>query len=884
MANLSESTLKQYNDLANQYWWLNSQQFKDYVNSKQAWLYDTIAWQMKQQNNEQKAIVVNTTSNTNANNQNIEQKISSWDFTAKEAYDYNQSAWDNQGASKIMPTANTNTNTNEWINTNVNNTDPNTWLPRDIETWKAQWWNMDTLLKMIETQYGHKATYDPINNTITWVKNGVETKWSFDEAWNPIDEQILDANWNPKQISPPQPTQEDFFNTLLSGWSIPPEYKWSDEALRANYRFMLYNQYKGLTSKEYMPLLSTGIILPNTTLYNDLSKDPATLEALKEAQKFNAVNTSRDAKQEIENTENNQSDGAKRENPTLAWAMEDGELTWEEVNELLNNYNPSIKWKEEFVQETREEYLKWQRESEDIERAVDEELMWTWATMSYRNALIASRRRAIQPQLNYAYSRYQWAMWDLSETKKEAMALLNTNLGLYQQQQQRQWQLEDRADDRAYAEESAIKNLELQYQYTYWDLDSDNPTLQNIAIKNAVADLYKKYPINWMESEAIKEQKVKNLMAQWMSGSQAIAQVEQEIRNSESYKNMMNAQNNNWISDSPYWFANVWGGIIAVTNKETWEIEFKKADGSIAWWLNNLIQQNESWEYIQCWKLVNTMIWDITWTYGTMWDSYQSKLNTLNNIWASETPVAWWVFVSNPNSTNGHTWIVQNVNSDGSIVVLEANADWKTGQIQTNTYSKEQQEAMWMKFSQVIGEQNQEQDNNRKLTNTEWTQANQVITSFKTDAQVKAFEDAYIQWLSLLSSLNNASWPWDVAAIFQFMKTLDPASVVRESEFKVAAQSAGVFQYIWNTYDRLMKWEKLTDSQREAFWELAKQFVLDRAKLYDTKYEDSIRRLELQGIPTIYFPTNIANQMREVLNTENWRIPNQSSTWWRVPD
>jgi uncharacterized protein YoaH (UPF0181 family) len=43
-----------------------------------------------------------------------------------------------------------------------------------------------------------------------------------------------------------------------------------------------------------------------------------------------------------------------------------------------------------------------------------------------------------------------------------------------------------------------------------------------------------------MESQAMKVAKVKERMAQGMTGSEAIASVEQEIRNSERYKNYIN--------------------------------------------------------------------------------------------------------------------------------------------------------------------------------------------------------------------------------------------------------------------------------------------------------------------------------------------------------
>ena len=78
------------------------------------------------------------------------------------------------------------------------------------------------------------------------------------------------------------------------------------------------------------------------------------------------------------------------------------------------------------------------------------------------------------------------------------------------------------------------------------------------------------------------------------------------------------------------------------------------------------------------------------------------------------------------------------------------------------------------------------------------------------------------------------------------MKSLDPQSVVRESEFELAAKSAGVTEYWKTTYQRVKDGEKLSPKQREAFGALAKQFILDKATIYDTKYNDYMRRLEMQ--------------------------------------
>ena len=53
--------------------------------------------------------------------------------------------------------------------------------------------------------------------------------------------------------------------------------------------------------------------------------------------------------------------------------------------------------------------------------------------------------------------------------------------------------------------------------------------------------------------------------------------------------------------------------------------------------------------------------------------------------------------------------------------------------------------------------------------------------------------------------------------IFNFMKMLDPGSVVRESEFATAANAAGVPDRIRNTYNRVLSGERLAKNQRADF-------------------------------------------------------------------
>jgi hypothetical protein len=67
------------------------------------------------------------------------------------------------------------------------------------------------------------------------------------------------------------------------------------------------------------------------------------------------------------------------------------------------------------------------------------------------------------------------------------------------------------------------------------------------------------------------------------------------------------------------------------------------------------------------------------------------------------------------------------------------------------------------------------------------------------------------------SATRNPSPAGDLALIFNFMKMLDPGSVVREGEFATAQNTAGVPDRVRNLYNRLLSGERLNPEQREDF-------------------------------------------------------------------
>lgn len=88
---------------------------------------------------------------------------------------------------------------------------------------------------------------------------------------------------------------------------------------------------------------------------------------------------------------------------------------------------------------------------------------------------------------------------------------------------------------------------------------------------------------------------------------------------------------------------------------------------------------------------------------------------------------------------------------------------------------------------------------------------------FTSLPQVKSFADQTAAYGRIISSVEDPSPAGDLALIFNFMKVLDPGSVVREGEFATAANAGGVDERVRGLYNRVISGERLTPEQRSDF-------------------------------------------------------------------
>lgn len=92
--------------------------------------------------------------------------------------------------------------------------------------------------------------------------------------------------------------------------------------------------------------------------------------------------------------------------------------------------------------------------------------------------------------------------------------------------------------------------------------------------------------------------------------------------------------------------------------------------------------------------------------------------------------------------------------------------------------------------------------------------AEQKLRKEYTD-NTKVFTDVSESYRRILASKDDAVG--DLSLIFGYMKMLDPGSVVREGEFANAQNAAGVPDRVLNTYNRILRGERLNQKQRDSF-------------------------------------------------------------------
>lgn len=108
------------------------------------------------------------------------------------------------------------------------------------------------------------------------------------------------------------------------------------------------------------------------------------------------------------------------------------------------------------------------------------------------------------------------------------------------------------------------------------------------------------------------------------------------------------------------------------------------------------------------------------------------------------------------------------------------------------------------------------------------------------------------------AAANDPSAAGDLSLIFGFMKILDPASVVRETEFANAQNAAGVPDQIRNQYNKILIGERLNPNQRADFIRQARELAKSQKSVYEStvlpRYESIVATNNLNRANVLFDP------------------------------
>jgi hypothetical protein len=152
---------------------------------------------------------------------------------------------------------------------------------------------------------------------------------------------------------------------------------------------------------------------------------------------------------------------------------------------------------------------------------------------------------------------------------------------------------------------------------------------------------------------------------------------------------------------------------------------------------------------------------------------------------------------------------------------LQANALANKEQLATkDTYAKTSEGAL----NRAAYAQNKVVAEEKKDKSTGFRNSSELRKEYQNDTTTKNSKLIKDTYNKIESVLTNPSPGGDMGGIFMFMKMLDPASTVREGEYKSAAEATGALDRMSEYATKVQTGTKLTESQRVDFKNIAKKF------------------------------------------------------------
>lgn len=134
------------------------------------------------------------------------------------------------------------------------------------------------------------------------------------------------------------------------------------------------------------------------------------------------------------------------------------------------------------------------------------------------------------------------------------------------------------------------------------------------------------------------------------------------------------------------------------------------------------------------------------------------------------------------------------------------------------------------------------------LTSDQQKALGTLTDNIRMDPDIKDFVTIRDNYNRIKTSANLKSGQGDLAVIFSYMKVLDPTSVVREQEYKNAADAVGKIPQLANIPRQWLKGNKLTDAGRKGFIEAAESLYNSKLDAHQKAIQKFRGQAEYYGI------------------------------------
>ena len=175
-------------------------------------------------------------------------------------------------------------------------------------------------------------------------------------------------------------------------------------------------------------------------------------------------------------------------------------------------------------------------------------------------------------------------------------------------------------------------------------------------------------------------------------------------------------------------------------------------------------------------------------------------------------------------------------------------------------------------------------------------QENTLFGNYTKDKSVQGFNQSSTQLQKMLNSFEEGTGAGDVAGIFAFMKTLDPNSVVRESEFQVAEGTGGAklasMEKAYQLWKKARTGQRLTEREKDNFKSAAIGFYEGELSSLDNlrgAYEGVIQNQNLDST-NIFVDNDLRPKVLEI-NGQKIKTPIGATLadykdgvyYWKIP-